>query len=247
MSTSFDETLLDVYYSAHAEGGSDWATAIIRSGDGGAIAHRAVTREDFIGRYEIEYGELEEARRSEIRTFAILRNGMARGFRFLAPDDSTFKSSRMGWLNPSTGEIEYLATANGSTNTFYCIRYYSEKNDITVATHVHRITKPSPYVDLVLRLGGSTATIAAIPAGDAIPTTSVGTVGGVGFTFYWKEGKVVFGSTPSNGTTVQINSGQYHLPVCFSEDWQRMRIDESAISEFRISLQEILPIEIGLT
>lgn len=243
MSTTFDEQLLDIAYSAVAEGGPEFATAIVPSGEGGKIKHRAETREDYLSKYDIMYGELTDTRRKALRSFAILRKGMARGFRFLPPDDNAIAAADgIGKYNSGTGNVDRVAVGDGSTTTFYLIRYYSDSG----TSYVRRIIKPSPYATFSINYNGAKYSLAKQEEGAAIPTTSNLSVGGLTATIYWYEGKIVFsGGAPSNGLELTFIS-QYHLPVAFSEDWLKFKVDSSTISEFRIALEELLPIEIGI-
>jgi|GEM_PF-6801070 len=248
--TSFHEVAISPLFSAIASGGPEWATAIVRSGEGGSIAHRAETREDYISKYEIDYSLLEPARLSELRTFALLRKGMANAFRFLAPDDHKLTLENVGWYNPASGDVEYLSqTPGGNTNSiFYFIRHYSDQAN----AYTRRIVKPSPFDDLVISVNGSTvATIlknTVLGPFGTIPQTSFGSfsLGGTHhFTIDWWQGKLMFAAPPPAGWVIKV-SGAYHVPVTFADDWQKFMVDEVGLSEFKVGLEEVLPIELGL-
>ncbi|CAN5509360.1 hypothetical protein BH10ACI2_BH10ACI2_04390 [soil metagenome] len=243
MSITFDEVVLDDAYSGLADGGPEFSTAIIRSGPGGGISSRAETREDYTSKYEIDYGELTVARRDTIRQFAILRKGMARGFRFTAPDGHTLTSELVGKQVTGTNDVIVASTANGVLTTFYLIKTFTDAGN----TYYRRIVKPSPYLAVTIAFStGQTTTIAAISSASAVPTTSTGTINAINFTFYWRTGIIVFASAPANGTAVRV-SCDYHLPVAFSDDWLKFSVDEVAISSFKIGVEELLPIELGIT
>lgn len=260
MATTFDEVLLDPEYSAIAEGGPEFATAIVRSGQGGVIAGRGEVREDYLSEYEILYAEMDDTKRTAIRKFGILRKGMARGFRFLAPDDHEMEDENVGWLNPATGEVEYLTftPASNTLDTFYLIKNYSDPGN----AYNRRIVKPSPFEDVVIDWYNSPGNpedligSATIPAGTALGAFNVidpevpfviFTPGGVNFTFNFVEGKITADDGPLTDNTILRVTCTYHLPAAFKEDWLKFRVDESTISEFRIGVQEILPVELGIT
>lgn len=260
MSTTFDEVLLDVEYSAIADGGPEFATAMVRSGQGGSISSRAETREDFLSKYEISYAELSPERRQQLRGFGILRKGMARGFRFLAPDDHELVSEHFGWLNPATGEVEYLAEtpASNTLDEFYLIKNYSDAGN----AYNKRIIKPSPFDDVTIDWYNSPGAPGDLKGSDTIPAgTAVGAFdvinpadipfiifspGGYNFTFNFITGKITSQDPLLDQTILRITCA-YHLPVAFTEDWLKFKVDEVAISEFRIGVEEILPVELNIT
>lgn len=249
-SANFDEVLLSKYYSNFAEGGPEWATDIIRSGLGGAVSVRNINREDYVSKYEISYAELLKEKLADLRKFAILRRGMGRGFRFLAPDDQALARERVGILNSGTGEIERLTSTNGSTTVFYICKYYRDD----FSNYLRRIIKPSALDALTVEIAASSApqtitdsfTLSAT-SGEIIPDKKTGTLSTISKTvevdFY--RGKLTFNSAPSANLIIYV-TGVYHLPVFFSTDWHKMRIDESAISDFTIGVEEVLPVELGL-
>lgn len=255
MATTFDEVLLDVLYSADAEGGPEFATAIIRSGDGGAVASRNSNREDFVSRYSIDFLEVSPVRRKALRTFAILREGMSRGFRFLAPDDHEMIGEYVGWLNPATGEIAAKLVTDGTTVTYYLINYLTDQAN----SYTRRITKPSPFDSLSVKIfqpNNLTApiSIAVFPANAAVGAFNViNETAAVNFTGYFStlvtmnfhQGKFTTASALPAGFTIQID-GIYHIPVAFSQDWQKFSIDEVGLSEFKLGLEELLPVELGI-
>jgi uncharacterized protein (TIGR02217 family) len=259
MATTFDELLIPTTYSALADGGPEFASAIVRSGNGGAVAKRNSNREDYVSRYEIEYGELPSDDRAFLRTFAILRDGMTRGFRFLAPDDHELTGTDgngelVGWLNPATGEVERLAQTDGVLNEFFFIKYYSDQCN----NYTRRIIKPSPFDNLTINLcdpvtgdvlaSGGIAANAGVGAYNVINPTVDGTiflVGSFGFTVYQNTGKLVFESPLSAGYAVKV-ACVYHLPAAFAADWHKFSVDEVGISSFKVPLEEILPAELGI-
>ena len=119
---TFDEVLLDPHYSAIAEGGPEWATDIQRSGLGGSVSIRNINREDYISKYEIDYQSLTFDKLTNLRNFTILRRGMAKGFRFHAPDDSYLNAEKVGKYNSVTGEIEQCLVTDGSAARFFTIK-----------------------------------------------------------------------------------------------------------------------------
>lgn len=255
MPTTFDEVLLDVSYSADAEGGPEFASVIIRSGEGGAVALRNANREDFVSRYEIEFGEVSPDRRRQLRTFAVLRNGMTRGFRFLAPDDHELVNEFFGWLNPATGEVEVKLQCDGTTAEFFLIQYLTDQAN----AYSKRIIKPSPFADVVIDVyeasdpntifgSGTIAANSALGAFNVINETIAGSVfapGAYNFTFNFHQGKIVWEVPPSADWIIKITC-DYHVPVAFSQDWHKFSIDESNVSGFKVVLEEILPVELGI-
>lgn len=253
MPTIFDEScLLDPLYSAEASGGPEFASAIVRSGQGGAMANRNANREDYVSRYEIDYMELDSVRRKALRQFAILRNGMTRGFRFLAPDDHELEAERVGWLNPATGEVEWIEQTDGVITDYYLIRHYSD----VCNSYTKRIVKPSPFEEVkieVFSFGGGLAGSTTIPANTAVIDKVIEPVvtgfeldPGYPFTFNFQTGVLHFPIAPYPPDNVIKVSCVYHLPVAFSEDWHKFSVDEVGISSFKVGVEEILPAELNI-
>lgn len=252
MPTTFDEVLLDPSYSSEASGGPEFQSVVIPAGQAAAVAYRNAGLEDFIGKYEIDFSQVMPVRRKQLRQFAILREGMTRGFRFLAPDDNELERERLGYLDEETGEVKYLAQTNGSIAEFYLIKHFSDQAN----NYTRRIIKPSPFDDVLLEwfYAGDENTVIAdytIPAGDAlggfdvINATVEGELNGYGFTFNFHHGKVTFVSDLPSDNIVKI-SCVYHVPVAFGDDWHNFKVDEGSLSAFRVRLAEILPVELGI-
>lgn len=245
MAITFDEVLLDPEYSNLAEGGPEWATDIQRSGLGGAVSVRNINREDFISKYEISYEEMGFAKLTELRNFGILRRGQARGFRFLAPDDSYLASEKVGKYNSTTGEIEQVVTTDGSTTRFFVIKTYEDDFD----SYLRWIGKPSSLHDFTIEIFNGatlleTVTIAANSELSQGETVSLGAFGNV--SVYFNYGMLEFAVAPSAGKTIKI-TGRYHLPAVFTTDISKYRVDESAISDFQIGIEELLWADLGMT
>lgn len=141
---NFDDVLLDPYYTNFAIGGPEFSTAIIDSQMG--LEQGRVNRYDYISRYNIDYSSLNNQRRKDLRTFHLLRFGMAYGFRFLAPDDSTDDGKGV-LLNSSLAEVSSLV--GGQT-------YYLAKKYTDVRTYYRRIVKPVSG-SIQLQYGGTNA------------------------------------------------------------------------------------------
>lgn len=258
MSTTFDEILLDINYSALADGGPEWATAIIDAGDGGNISFRNVNREDYISRYEIDFAEVDPQRRKFLRKFSILREGMARGFRFLPPDDFELNDDtpNIGYYNSVTGEIAVLLAADGILKDFYLIKYYSDSCN----SYLRQLVKPSPYDDFVLKFFNSSNVLqrtVTFPADsgltgelidqlNSVTDGSFPTLGSVTFTLNQWTGKITISQAIPSGWRITA-AGIYHLPVCFEDDWQKFSVDEGGISSYKVRLRELLPVELGIT
>jgi hypothetical protein len=249
MSTTFDETLFDPFYSDVADGGPEWATAIVRAGQGGAIAHRGVSREDFISRYEINFKLLSKERRLALRKFAILRNGMARGFRFLAPDIQEIESETVGVLNSDTGEIDLLTSTDGSTDRFFVVQNLEDDANSYLRWHV----KPSPVDDfdisiaLVSDPGTPVASGTFTGVANQFPVYRVINLGGSfgKVALLYRLGILLFETNVPSGHVITL-SGKVHIPVAFTEDWQKFSVDQGGTSEFKAPLEELLPVEIGI-
>jgi uncharacterized protein (TIGR02217 family) len=127
---NFHDILLDPYYTAFAIGGPELETAEIETQAG--INFARPRRYDYISRYTIDYAELDNQRRKDIRKFHLLRWGKAFGFRFLAPDDSD--DDGMGVLVDASMNV-VSSVASGST-------YYLAKRYVDVVTYLRRIVKP---------------------------------------------------------------------------------------------------------
>lgn len=237
-------------YSALARGGPEWATAIVRSGQGGAVAHRNINREDYISRYEIDYENLKSQRKADLRAFAILRQGMAAAFRFLAPDDSVCVKEGVGYFDPSTYEINYLTQTDGTLKDFFIIKTYSDSS----SRYIRRIVKPSPLDDWTIFIYANNALVqseifprvAQIKGQPMAGSKSITLPAPFGVvTLDFNEGKLLFNTPPPAGHSILV-SGVYHLPVAFTEDWQKYSIDEATTGSISIGLEEVLPVELGL-
>lgn len=249
MPTAFDNVLLDTFYSEQADGGPEFATAVIRSGPGGIYASRAETIEDYQSKYEISYSDLKKSRQQALRQFAILRKGQARGFLFLAPDENELDTELVGKLNPTTGEIDLCATANGVLTDFYLIKRYADATN----SYIRRIVKPSPYDDVVIEMGGESVTLEGTRAlladesyfDDPVEGTITVGVTDYDFTLDYRTGIIAFDTPPVNGWTIEV-SCVFHLPAVFTDDWNKFDIDQATTNKLRVGLRELLPIELGL-
>lgn len=260
MPTTFDEVLLDIFYTSEAVGGPEAFSAIIRSGQGGGMAFRNQNLEDYISRFEIDYSVLTVARRKALRSFAILREGMTRGFRFLAPDDNWLigddeLGENLGYLNNETGEVERLSQTDGELTTFYLIKHYSDQANF----YTRRIVKPSPFEDVTITLyeldGTTEVGSDTIPAESALGAfsvinatveSSIATPGLINYTFNFHTGTIVFDNPLPEDLIPKIIC-QYHLPVVMGEDWHKSSIDDGSLAKLQVRLNEILPVELGIT
>lgn len=252
MASSFDNVLLSILYSAIAGGGPEFATAIVRSGAGGAIAQRNINREDFISRYEIDYLELDAARRRELREFAVLRQGMARAFRFLPPDDNVIND--VVGIKNTEGDIVPVYSTNGTVSRFYLVRHYSDPG----YAYTRWITKPSPLDNWTISIAlasepGNILASATFPGGyvsnpfPALPVYRSVVLPQFGVvTLYYNLGILKFATTPPAGHVITV-FGVFHVPVTFTDDWQKFQVDEVGISEFKVQLEEVMPVELGIT
>lgn len=254
----FDDILLDKYYSAVASGGPEHATAVIRSAPGGVIAHRAETREDFQSKYEIQYASLDKERQQDLRKFAILRKGQARGFLFLPPDDNTLVNERLGILDAPSGEVVRMGSTTAGITDYYLVKHYAD----VATSYTRRIVKPSPYETITLELRvvaddtlrGSAVTISSadcLNIDGSIKETVAKTLTATSsfpLTFYPNAGKIIFESAPnpSGGPFYLRISCQYHLPAVFTDDWQNFGVDVITSSKFQVGIRELLPVELGI-
>jgi uncharacterized protein (TIGR02217 family) len=252
MATSFHEILLDKCYSHNSEGGPEWATAIERSGEGGAVSHRNINREDYISKYEIHYDELTDAERKALRDFAVLRRGQAFGFRFMAFDNCKLNHDLCGFLNPATGEIERLNEStgtDGTKNEFYIMKRYKD----AASVYDRQIVKPSPLDAMSLRFEpvgnpSNGVTYGVIPNAPTIaghlPTT--GSVeSNPQITVNYATGKITWTNAPIASYLIFVETGTFHLPVCFTDDWHKVQMDAGAISNFGVGIEELLPVELA--
>ena len=257
MSTTCDPIILPPYYSAEAVGGPEFATAVIRSGEGGSIAHRNVNREDPVSKYEIEYANLSKDKKNTLRSFAILRQGQARAFLFLAPDDSELISHNVGFLNQTTGDFNYLDATDGMLTNFYAIRSYSDPftsynrrlcflssfHDFTVEFLQQSNSQSLGFVEFEAEAYYEQH-YEAIAVSKSQNITISGAVRTV--TILYREGRIAISPALPAGIVIRL-SGVYLLPVCFDDDWMRFSIDESTVGGFKVNVTEILPVELGIT
>lgn len=249
---NFNESLLDIYYTNLATGGPEFSTAIPDTSSGLELAR--IGRYDFISRYSIDYSEMKNQRRKDLRSFHIMNWGQGYGFRFLAPDDDN--DDAKGFCVDATFTLK--ATVASGTLTYYLIKKYS----LLDKTYYKRIIKPgwslasSVYTSAVtLKIGATTVTFDQITnAADGAPDygrSSAGVFGGsTGITLYFREGRVVFtggAATAANGQALSW-VGTFHVPARFTTDWNQMRTDETTVSDWTgIGLRELLPIALGIT
>lgn len=252
MATTFDEVLLSTNYSALVDGGAEFATHIADSGASVGVTSRDEIRADYLSKYEIAYGEMDADEKAELRTFGILRKGMARGFRFFAHGDNEFEAEAVGWLDPETETIVPVDGSEEATD-FYLIKHYEDVEN----SYTRRIVKPSPYDDLLIEWWDISGTPFII--GDTtMPANSYGAIiaettefvifapGAYNFTINWHEGLIISALPLPADSLIRV-TGTYHLPAAFTDDWHRFAVDEEGISEFKIGVEEILPQEIGIT
>lgn len=253
MPTSFHNVLLDVYYSDFANGGPEWATAVIRSGEGGPIGHRAQSAEDFRSRYEIEFAEIEKDRQVGLYNFAVLRRGMANAFRFLAPDSNVLEGEPVARYNSTTGNLEVVTETNGTDTVFYLCRYFQ---DIT-NDYIKRICCPSPLDQFRLELAFAVSpddlqVVDLVPGGESLgyPLYGEGLYGeDLGSTTIivldFNTGILTCSPALPAGLTIKT-FGVHHWPACFASDWHKAGIDYAAIGKLSVGLEEQLPIELGI-
>lgn len=255
MPTSMHEILLNPEYAPFFKGGPEWATAITRSGAGGAIAHRNQNREDYVSRYEVNYALLTDPLRDQLRSFAILRHGMANAFRFLATDKFFLDNELVGRLNATTGEVERLNPATGTNGTdtnFYLVQYYED----IANQYTRRIIKPSPYNEFFIIIAPASApddvTMISLTPGSGLSGLPLYGTANYGdevedgsVQMDYTTGVITFSHAPASGLLIKA-TGVFHLPVCFTEDWHKMTIDVQSVSDSTISVEEVLPVELGI-
>jgi hypothetical protein len=253
VATSFDDVLLDVSYSNDASGGPGWVTAIIGSGEGGAIKHRAITAEDMRSQYKIDFSEVERDRRVGLYSFSVLRQGMARAFRFLAPDNNTLEGEPVARYNSTTGELEVVTSTNGTDTEYYFVQHYQD----IANEYLKRICCPSPLDPCFL-------IIAPVASPDDVQQVTLTPVSGVSglplygeglygeeigsqsaITLNFKTGKLTCAPALPGGLFIRVFC-VHHWPVCFTEDLHEQMIDDATFSKIKIGLEEQLPIELGI-
>ncbi len=239
--TEFDELLLNPYYSAMARGGPSFSTIVTQTDTG--ISHRSVRRYDYIGKYTIDFKELEEAWREGLREFFILQWAQAYGFRFLAPDLNRLRDELLtdGHYNPAT------ITAGVDPLALYIIKTYER----LTRRYQRRIVKPA-WDTVRIQIGDEFFEFATTETGaGGAPLYGQATYGaGVsGVTLDYTTGTLTFdpaARTQFAGQQVRV-SCQFHLPVAFAVDDCEMGIDETTISEWTgLRLVELLPAELGI-
>jgi len=62
---------------------------------------------------------------------------------------------------------------------------------------------------------------------------------------YYRLGKLSITPALPAGMHVRI-TGEYLLPVAFEDDWQKYAIDESTTGSYKVSVKEILPVELNI-
>lgn len=247
---TFHDTLLDVSYSSDAIGGVEFRNVPVGAGEGGNVTIIAEAAEDYQSKWEIDFSQLMPARRKALRSFGILRKGMLRGFRFLAPDDRDIEDETVGVLNSGTGEIDLLNLTDGATTKFFIVKNYRDEFD----SYLRWITHPSPLDDLTVEvLNSDGVTVAAsgtftggyvagkLPQVRVVNLTTFGNV-----TIYYRYGILEFAAAPAANKIIRVASGIYHHPVHFSSDWLKFAVDDGDLAQFKVGLEELLPISIGL-
>lgn len=217
MAATFNEVLLDIYYSAQARGGPEFSTAIVSAPSG--FRQRNINRADHIGRWTINYDLLDEDALRTLYDFFVAHRGMAYGFRFLAPEFHAIADAN----------AHRFGTGNGTTTTFYL----STRHTVGGLTYDHRITKPMA--------GG----LSHVSGSSTIKIFKDGVEQASGVTVSSTTGAVVFSSAPANNAVLTW-SGTFHVPVTFDRDSFDGQVDIGDISSFGIGLIEMLPAELGI-
>jgi uncharacterized protein (TIGR02217 family) len=217
MAIEFDEVLLDSEYGARARGGPEFSTAVITAVSG--VRQRNANRLDFIGRWAIAYDVLTPDSLYDLYKFFVCRQGMAYGFRFLAPEAHSV---------PSTA-AEQFGTGNGVTTTFQLQRQWTSGP----RTYTKKIIKPMA--------GGLTY----VSGASEVKIYDNGTEVTSGVSVSSTTGVVTFTIPPTN-THILTWSGTYHTPVMFGRDAFESEIDIGSTSLWGVDIIEILPQELGL-
>jgi uncharacterized protein (TIGR02217 family) len=215
--TTLDEVLLDVEYGPKARGGPEFSTAIISAPSG--VRQRNLNRLDFIGRWAISYDLLTADQLKLLYDFFVCRQGMAYGFRFLAPEAHEVQASAP----------EQFGTGNGVQTVFQLQRVHTSGP----RTYTRKIVKPMA--------GG----LAHVPGVNTIKIYVNGIEQVAGVTVNSTTGAVTFATPPANAAVLRW-SGTYHVPATFGRDQFESEIDLGSASLFGIDIVEVLPVELGL-
>jgi uncharacterized protein (TIGR02217 family) len=216
----FDDVLLNPEYSALARGGPEFNNAYTQTI--GGVPHVNINRWDYIGKYTIDYREMEETERRALRTFNLLRWANAYAFRFLAPDD--YDDDGKGVLVDANHNVTNIVAG---VTTYYMAKRYQD-----VRTYIRRIVKPAPGM-ITLKLGGST-----IPLDGSQGITLDNGTGA--FTFSLAAAAARAGLVPSW-------LGEFHIPAMFLNPYVEAAVDESVVSEsVGLNITEVLPVAIGI-
>jgi uncharacterized protein (TIGR02217 family) len=120
MAYAFDEVTIDSGYGAVVKGGPKASTGMISNPAG--LRQANTNRLDRIREWSIDYGLLTVAQLNSLYLFHLARFGMARGFKFIDPIDST-------------ATLESLGATNGVKTVFTLRKAYG-------TSYVRRIVKP---------------------------------------------------------------------------------------------------------
>lgn len=216
----FDEVLLDPEYSALAQGGPEFPVSLFRSPFSG-LTQRNIDRDTGIGKYTINYAEMDDTQRAGLLNFFRAGRGPGYPFRFLDSDDNTV-----------VGEV--FGTGDGFTQHFLLQVSYTRGS----RQEVRRICKPA---------AGNLAFVAS-PYGDNTITIYIDGVAVSAANVFIDSttGIVFFKTAPGNGTVLSWD-GEFHIPAYFSNQWYNPNLDTGGISEWSgIEIQECLPSELGL-
>lgn len=211
----FDEVELDRYYSEQASGGPSFQTSII--GNAMGVHQRNVNLYDAIRTYSISFEGISPSKLEELEEFFIQRRGMARGFRFLSPDDNTFDYDLV------------TDTPNGIATEFFLYRNYSGGGFSTT----RQICKldADKLAEIEVFFDG-------VSSGLFYPTN---------YSFDINNGFISFASPPAANTEIRITGGRYFIPVCFNTDKFSAERQLTFANWSGIEVVEILPSNLELT
>lgn len=231
MAISFIDILLDVEFAPMARGFPTYENVAIKTLLG--RTHPAVGRYDYISKYSISYGKCGKELFDHLRTFFILRQCGAQGFRFLAPDKNT-----------ATGEV--IGNIASGTTTYGLIQTYQDIGN----TYVRRIVKPYPEVILYVNDVPVPFTTTDIGLG-GLPLYGEGMYGsGEGSDVILLNYNTGVVTLPEDFATAHAGEslkwdGTFHIPVMFVGNPDAgHETTYSDIDEF--NLEEILPSSLGI-
>jgi hypothetical protein len=245
------QVLLNPEYSNLARGGPENNNAFSLTSNN--VPQVNISSPNYVGKYTIEYEEMEEEERIALREFIILRRNNAYAFLFLAPDD--FEDNQRGVFLKADRSVATVVEAG--VLSYYMAKLYQD----AATSYKRRITKPSPGANYegdlgtIVYLNDNPVSLTPAPGLEDVPLYAQALYGqslmeDTGISMDFAQGKLILTEAAAvayAGQTLRW-TGSFFIPAIFTSKFNEVAIDTSAVSSGKgINLMEVLPIGIGIT